>query len=461
MAKKKSSVPKILGEQRIYFKNGETKSIKSRIDALKKLKNSILKYEDSIYQSIHDDFRKPRLETYISEIGIVLKEINHVIKNLKKWSRAKRVPTPMEYFPSSSFIYYEPYGLVLIIAPWNYPFQLLMSPLIGALSAGNVVSLKTSEFAPSTSTMIRTIIEETFEPCYVSVFEGGIPVSRALLNEKFDYIFYTGSSEAGRIVMEAAAKNLTPVTLELGGKSPCIVDATADLETTARRIAWGKFFNCGQTCVAPDYILAEKTIKTELIELIVKQIEVFYGKDIQNSNDYARIINNKHFLRLRKLLDKKKLIYGGEIDKKNNFMGPAILDNVSLDDPVMKEEIFGPILPVIEFENVYDAVELVNSLEKPLSLYLFSNNKVIEELIINEIPFGGGCINDTVVHVGNPFLPFGGIGYSGIGNYHGEYSFRTFSHAKSILKKSASIDISLRYPPYDEKKFDFVKKFIK
>jgi aldehyde dehydrogenase (NAD+) len=461
VAKRKISYKNEIEKQREFFFTGNTLDLDYRIDHLEKLKSAIIENQDNIFQAINRDFKKPEFEVYATETGIVLDEITHTLKNIKKWARPDIVKTPVYHFPASSANYSEPYGVVLIIAPWNYPFQLLMSPLIGAIAAGNVVSLKTSELAPATSKIIREIVESVFEPEYVSVFEGDVPVSTALLNERFDYIFYTGSTGVGKIIMKAAAKNLTPVTLELGGKSPCIVDKTARLDVAARRIVWGKFINGGQTCVAPDYLLAESEIKEQLIELLKAEIENFYGPDIEMNPDYCRIINDKHFARLVKLIKKDKVVYGGKTVKKDRFIGPTIMDRVTLKDPVMKDEIFGPLLPVMEFSGIEEAIKIVHSLEKPLALYLFTGEKDVEDMIIKRVHFGGGCINDTVIHVSNNHLPFGGVGQSGMGAYHGEASFRTFSHLKGILKKSNHMDLSLRYPPYTRKKIDFIKKVLK
>jgi aldehyde dehydrogenase (NAD+) len=461
MARRKISYKSEREAQRDFFMTGKTLDLDYRIDHLEKLKSSIILNEKKIYEAVNSDFKKSEFEVYASETGIVLEEITHTLKNIKKWARPDIVKTPLYHFPASSATYSEPYGVVLVIAPWNYPFQLLMSPLVGAIAAGNVVSLKTPELAPATSRVVSEIIESVFEREYVSVYQGDIPVATALLKERFDYIFYTGSAGVGRIVMQAAAKNLTPVTLELGGKSPCIVDKTARLDVAARRIIWGKLINGGQTCVAPDYLLVESEIKEQLIELIISEIENFYGPDIKSNPDYCRIINDKHFARLVKLIKKEKVIYGGKVEKKERFIEPTILDRVTLNDPVMKEEIFGPILPVMEFKDIEDAIKIVLSLEKPLALYLFTGDKEIEERIIKRVPFGGGCINDTMIHVTNNQLPFGGVGQSGMGAYHGEASFRTFSNVKGILKKSNHMDLSLRYPPYTDKKLDFVKKVLK
>ncbi len=461
MKKKFSAVTKLIENQKTYYKKGSTRDLDFRITHLKKLKSTIIKYENEILQALKNDFHKPEFESYASEIGIVLSEISYHIKNLKKWSKPERVKTPFILFPATSHNYHEPYGIVLIIAPWNYPFQLVMNPLIGAVSAGNCAAVKTSELAHESSLIVKKIIEETFLPEYVSVFTGGIPVSTALLNERFDYIFYTGSTNVGKIVMEAAAKNLTPLTLELGGKSPCIVEKSANLEAAAKKIIWGKILNGGQSCVSPDYILVQKEIKENLIELLIEQIKKQLGDDIENNEDFCRIINDSHFTRLTRLIDRNKIIFGGKTIKNSRYIEPTILNNVTVDDPVMKEEIFGPIIPLIDFNTIDDAMETVKSLEKPLALYLYTNNIQIEKQVINGLAFGGGCINDNIIHFASNFLNFGGVGNSGMGKYHGKASYVTFTHIKGILKASSLIDINLRYPPYNRKKIDIIKKLLK
>jgi aldehyde dehydrogenase (NAD+) len=452
----------MLKEHKNYFHTGETKDIAFRIASLKKLRNSIVKYEKELLSALFSDLGKGEFEAYSTEIGFVLDSIGNIIKNLRKWSKAKRVKTPIHQYPSKSCIMYEPYGTVLIIGPFNYPFQLLIEPLIGAMSAGNCAILKPSESTPTVSSLIKKLIEETFDEKYIRVIEGEKETTSALINSPFDYIFFTGSVPVGRIVMEAAAKNLVPVTLELGGKSPAIIDKTANLDITAKRILFGKLINAGQTCIAPDYLLVHKQVKRELIESLKSTIVSFYGEDASKSSDYGRIVNKRQFQRLVSILerDKEKIIYGGSFDSSALYIEPTLVDNVTWKDASMEDEIFGPILPILEYENINDVISTINERPKPLALYLFTEDKSIETLVLNSISFGGGCINDTISHVASAYMPFGGVGNSGIGAYHGKESFETFSHRKSILKKSPSLDIKLIFPPYD-KKVNLVRKLLK
>lgn len=434
--------------QKAYFKKGETSDVSFRIKHLKKLKSTIEKYEDEIHEALYNDLKKSAPEAFITETSIVVKELEEAINKTASWAKPRRVSTPLFFAPGTSKKHPEPYGTTLIISPWNYPFQLLFAPLLGAIAAGNTAVCKPSECSPHTTEISKKIIEEVFAPEYVAVVEGGIPESTALLRERWDYVFFTGSTHVGRIVYQAAAKHLTPVTLELGGKSPCIVDKNINLENTARRIAWGKLMNLGQTCIAPDYLLVHKDIKGELVEKIKEKINQFYGENPQESEDYGRIINEKNFDRLSSMIDADKVIFGGKMDKKDLYISPTIMDNVTLDDAIMQEEIFGPILPIMEYENIEDAIELVNSREKPLALYVFSKTKSLCDNVIKECPSGGATVNDTVVHIGNPNLPFGGVGESGIGAYHSESTFDTFSHIKSVLHKAPGIDLDIRYAPW-------------
>lgn len=434
--------------QRRFFNSNSTKGYEFRREQLSKLKKAVQRFEPRIIEALKQDFNKPPFESYETEIGFILDEISHTLKHLKSWMKDRRVTTPITHFLSWSWIHPEPYGVTYIITPWNYPFMLLVSPLVGAMAAGNTAVLKTAPAAPEVSKVLRAMIEETFPREYISVFEGEKEVNQALLKERFDYIFYTGGDFVGRIVMEAASKYLTPVTLELGGKSPCIVMNDANITYTARRIAWGKFLNGGQTCVAPDYLLVEKGVKEKLVPAILRELKSFYGEDIKSSPDYPRIINENHFKRLSKLLKSGDTVTGGDTDAAQRYIAPTILDNVTWDDPVMQEEIFGPILPMMEFESIDQAIETVKAHHKPLALYIFTHNKSVEKRVIHETSYGGGCVNDTVVHLANPKLPFGGVGNSGMGAYHGKYSFDTFSHMKSILKKSDLFDLPVRYAPY-------------
>jgi len=445
---KQEYIKSIVNKQKNFFSTNETKPYSFRITQLKKLKLAIENNEELLLKALYDDLKKSEFEAYGGEIGFVMAELDFTIKKLKKWMKDKKVKTPLLHQPGSSYITHEPLGSVLIIGPWNYPFQLLFAPLIGAMAAGNTVILKSSELAPASSKAMHKIISETFKEEYISLIEGEIQEATFLLQEKFDYIFFTGSTVVGKIIMKAATKNLTPLTLELGGKSPCIVDKATNLKVTARRIVWGKFFNAGQTCIAPDYLIVQKDIKIDLIRLIKKEIENFYGENPQESKDFPRIINEKHFNRLTSYLDKQKVAIGGKTDLNDKYISPTIMDNINWDDKVMQDEIFGPILPIMEYERINDAIKMINEHPKPLALYLFSNDKIVEERVLQNTSSGGVCINDTLSHITTNFLPFGGVGDSGMGDYHGIYSFQAFSHRKSVMKKAISIDPPIRYAPY-------------
>lgn len=422
-----------------------------RKETLKKLLYNIQKSEDLIIKALYDDFKKPEFEAVVTETSYVISELKDVIKNINKWARPKRVFPSLLNFPSTDKIYKEPYGSVLIIAPWNYPFQLALCPLIAAVAAGNKVTLKPSELTPHTSAVIARIIEKTFHINHVEVFEGGVEVSNQLLAQRWDYIFFTGSVAVGKIVAKAAAENLTPVTLELGGKNPCIVDETADLKLAAKRIVWGKFINAGQTCIAPDYIMVQKNMKVNFITYLMEEIIKAYGKKIDKSPDFARIINTKNWYRLTNMIQNENILFGGESDANKLYIAPTLLEEPDLDSPVMKEEIFGPVLPILTYENENDIEKVVSRYEKPLSFYIFSENNSFTKKLIKKYSFGGGCINDTVVHFSNKRLPFGGVGHSGIGAYHGQLSFDTFSHHKSVVKKGNWLDLPMRYAPYKDK----------
>lgn len=450
----------IVNKQKAFFNLNSTKDIYFRIEQLDKLKNIILEYEDLIIDSLYKDLGKSPFESYSTEIGMVLSEISHAQKNIKNWSKVKKVKTPLTNFKAKSYIYPEPYGNVLIISPWNYPLQLTLAPLLGAIAAGNTALIKPSSSSLHTSNTIEKMINENFPEEFIHVINMDSKSADYLLDKKFDYIFYTGSVSVGKLIMGKASKHLTPITLELGGKSPCIVDKEGDIDIFAKRIVWGKFLNAGQTCVAPDYVYVHKDIKDKLIEKIVKYIEYFYGKNIKDNDEYPRIINKKQFNRLISLIDENKLIYGGDSDLESLYISPTIMDNITWDDPVMEDEIFGPILPLLEYESIVQVIEEIKKRPRPLALYVFSTNPKVVTKVINSLSFGGGCINDTVMHLANPHLPFGGIGDSGMGAYHGEYSFHTFTHYKSILDKSLSPDVDTRYPPY-KGKLKWVKKFMK
>lgn len=442
---------KLLDSQRQFFASGITRSIDFRIESLKKLQAAVLRNEKEIFEALRSDLGKSEFESYGSEIGIVLDEIRTAIWNVRSWSRPKRVRTSLAIFPAKSFIMYEPFGSVLIIAPWNYPFQLMLVPLIGAIAAGNCAVLKPSEIAPKTSSLIRKIISEIFPEEFIAVREGTAEVSKKLLNESFDYIFFTGGTTVAKSVMQAAARRLTPVTLELGGKSPAIVDKNCDVRSAAKRIVWGKFFNAGQTCVAPDYVLVHQSVKKELINNMVETLKSFYGSDASQSPDYGRIIDNRHFDRLRKFLKRGEIVAGGKSSKKERYIEPTIIDEVLWNHPIMKEEIFGPILPILSFDDLTTVIEAIRERPKPLALYVFTKRTDTADFVMNSLQFGGGCINDTVSHFANSRLPFGGIGESGVGQYHGKHTFLLFSHKKSIVKKPTWLDIPIRYPPYKGK----------
>ncbi|KYC39198.1 aldehyde dehydrogenase [Scytonema hofmannii PCC 7110] len=451
------SIADIIARQREFFKTGKTKDVGFRLEQLKVLKQAVSENQEAILQALKADLGKPEFEAYGTEIATI-KEITRAIKHLKNWTKPQKAPVSLQFFPASAEIYPEPLGVVLIIGPWNYPFNLVVSPLIGAIAAGNCTIIKPSEIAPQTSFVINKIIQKYFDPAYINVVEGGVEISQQLLAEKFDHIFFTGGTSVGKIVMEAAAKNLTPVTLELGGKSPCLVDSDTNLEQAATRIAWGKFLNSGQTCIAPDFLLVDRKIKENLLVEIQKRLKEFYGDNPATSPDYARIVNQRHFDRLVNLIKDGEIRIGGETNREECYIAPTVLDNVSLTDPVMQEEIFGPILPVIEYTNVQEAIDLINARPKPLALYLFSNNKSLQQQVLQETSSGGVCINDTLLHFGISSLPFGGVGDSGIGKYHGKTSFDTFSHYKSVLHRSFLFNFKLLYPPYKEK-LSLLKRF--
>ena len=436
----------LIDKQKAFFQAGGSRPVSVRRAALNKLAQSIRKHESDIAQALKHDLNKSEFEAYSSEIGIVLSEIRFFLKHLKTWTRPRKVKTPLTHLGSRSIVYYEPYGTVLILSPWNFPFQLAIAPLIAAIAAGNCAIIKPSELTPHTSSVLANLIQETFDEQYVAVVEGGVETSQALLAEKVDYIFFTGSGAVGRSVMEAAAKQLIPVTLELGGKSPCIVHEDANLELAARRIAWGKFMNAGQICVAPDYIYVHKSIKAAFIDHLRIAIEQLYGTNPLENESYTRIVSARHFDRLQALLGDGVIAIGGRGNRDTLRIEPTVLTEVHPDAPIMQDEIFGPLLPVLEYGDMDYIIKEINSRPKPLALYIFSENKKVQQQIIATIPFGGGCINDTVYHFTNPYLPFGGIGASGIGAYHGQSGFELFSHRKSVLTQTTRFDIPFRYP---------------
>lgn len=447
----------IIKRQKNYFLSGATKDIDFRISKLNNLKTSVLKRETEIINALQKDLGKPALESYTTEISMLTEEIKFITKHLRSWAKIKRVKTPFTFFSAKSRICPEPFGITLIIGTWNYPIQLSLSPLVGSIAAGNCAIIKPSEVSPHSSKIVADIIRDSFSEEHAAVIEGDGTVASNLLKEKFDYIFYTGSVTIGKIIMEAASKNLTPVTLELGGKNPCIVDKNVDIEIAARRIVWGKFINTGQTCIAPDYLVVHEDIKDKLLAGIKKYIKEFYSETPQDCVDYGRIVNEKHFNRLVKFFNEGKIIIGGEADEKKLYIAPTVIDNIDWNDPIMQEEIFGPILPVMTYKNLTDVIDKINGHPKPLALYFFSNEKKLQDKIVSETSSGGVCINATIFHQININLPFGGVGDSGMGAYHGKASFDTFSHYKSVLKKSYWPDIKAVYPPY-KNKLIFVKK---
>lgn len=459
---KDKDIIKVLNNQKFFYNTQATKEIDFRIRNLKRLKQAILKYEDKINEALYKDLRKSKFEAYATEIGIVIDEINFHIKNLRKWARPTKVRTPfLIHFYSISYIYNEPYGHVLIIAPWNYPFQLLMSPLIGAIAAGNVITLKPSELAINTANVIEEMISEFFDSQYISVIQGDKKVSQELLNQKWDYIFFTGSTKIGKIIYQAAAQNLTPVTLELGGKSPVIVDKDANLDKAARRIVWGKLLNAGQTCIAPDYLFVHQDVKKDFLNKLKFYIASFYGKNPEESSFYTKIINKNNILRLQTLIKDSDIYCGGKINVENLYFEPTIINNVKQNDLIMQEEIFGPILPVLEFDDLNYVINFINDRPKPLALYYFSNNKKNQRIILKQTSSGGVAINEVVMHIVNNNMPFGGVGESGIGKYHGKFSFNTFSNEKSVLKKSNFLDSKIRFAPYTDAKYKLMKMIIK
>lgn len=436
----------LVNKQKEFFRTEQTKDINFRIASLQKLREAIRFKEKEIMAALREDLNKSDFEAYTTEIGFVLAELRFTINNLRSWAKPKKVKTPKTHFGSTSYVYSEPYGTALIIGPWNYPIQLAIGPLIGAIAAGNCAIIKPSELTPKTSELLEELIRNLFPENYISVVQGGVETSQALLKEKFDYIFFTGSVAVGRIIMEAAAKKLTPVTLELGGKSPCIVHNDAKIKLAAKRIAWGKFTNAGQTCIAPDYLYLHKSIKDRFLTQFKQEIEELYGKQPLENPNFTRIVNRSHFDRLRSYLNNGETYLGGKTEPEKLTIEPTVLANVSWDEPIMEEEIFGPILPVLEYDNLSDVMEAIHRQPKPLACYIFTESKSIQDKILNNVSFGGGCVNDTIYHVASPHLPFGGVGNSGIGAYHGKSSFDTFSHKKSVLKQTTRFDIPVRYP---------------
>ncbi len=438
----------VLESQRAYFHSGKTLPVAFRVEKLKKLYNAVKDREEEIGLALKEDLGKSGYEAYMCETGMVLEEIRYMIRNLKKFAANQRVPTPLAQFAAKSYIKPSPYGNVLIMSPWNYPFLLSVGPLADAVAAGNTAIVKPSAYSPATSKVIVSILSEVFEPGHVAVVTGGRKENADLLAQKFDFVFFTGSQNVGKEVLRHTAETLTPAVLELGGKSPCIVDDTAKIQLAARRIVFGKFLNCGQTCVAPDYILCHKNVKDALLQALQQQITQQYGENPLNHPNYGKIINEKHFDRICSLIDPQKTVFGGKTDRENLRIAPTVLDHVTWDDPVMGQEIFGPILPILTFEHIQEVYDLLRNQSKPLALYLFSENQKTVRNITERCAFGGGCVNDTVIHLATTHMGFGGVGESGMGNYHGKAGFDAFSHTKSIVDKKTWIDLPIRYSPY-------------
>lgn len=434
-------------------------SVATRKAVLNKLLKNLLLHEEEIHAALKKDFGKPKFEAVLTETAYVINDLKHTIKNLNSWAKPKKVFPSLLNFPSTDYIISEPYGKVLIIAPWNYPYQLAMCPLIAAIAAGNSVTLKPSELTPATSALISKIVRETFEIHQALVVTGDYTIAQDLLSKRWNYIFFTGSVPVGKIVAKAAAEHMTPVTLELGGKSPCVVDETANIPLAAKRIVWGKLVNAGQTCIAPDYLLVHYRIKQQLIKHIIQEIEKALGENPEISDDFARIVNKKNWLRQLSLLENTKIIHGGQHNEESFYLAPTLVDEPDLELPIMNEEIFGPILPIKSYENIDDIDRIISKFERPLSFYVFSTNKDFIEKMTLKFPFGGGCINDTLVHFANHNLPFGGVGHSGVGAYHGKYGFDSFSHKKAIVKKANWLDVPVRYAPY-KGKLNILKRFL-
>ena len=451
----------LVTRQRKYFQTGATLPVSVRITALRGLYTAIVKYENEIHDALKKDLGKSGFESYMCETGLVLEEISYMLKHIRRFAGEKRVRTPLAQFHSRSFKKPSPYGVTLIMSPWNYPFMLTLSPLVDALAAGNTAVVKPSAYSPNTSEILRKILSQCFDPPYVAVVTGGRAENTCLLGEHFDYIFFTGSQTVGKEVMRNAAEYLTPVTLELGGKSPCIVDQTADIRLAARRIVFGKYLNCGQTCVAPDYIYCHRSVKDSLVKEIQRQIQLQYGEEPLHNPDYGKIINEKHFDRILGLIEEKKIVHGGNSDRDTLRIEPTVLDNVTFADPVMQEEIFGPLMPVLVFDNLDEAITRINAMPHPLALYFFTSDKAAAKDVTSRCGFGGGCINDTIIHLATTEMGFGGFGESGMGAYHGKTGFDTFSHYKSIVDKKTWIDLPMRYQPYRKMHEKMVRFFLK
>lgn len=457
----KEEINQIVEKQRVFFQTGATLNIKFRLDALKKLYNNIKKYQDELCTAITKDLGKSATEAFMCEIGLVLTEISYMRKHTRGFARNKIVSTPLTNFPGTSFVKSSPYGNVLIMSPWNYPFLLTIDPLVDALAAGNTAVVKPSAYSPYTTDIMKKLLEDTFDPAYVAVITGGRAENSCLLEQKFDYIFFTGSQNVGKEVLRHAAEYLTPTTLELGGKSPCIIDSSAKIKLVAKRLAWGKFLNCGQTCVAPDYVLCHSSVKDEFLKAMKNEITAQYGENPLDNKNYGKIINQKHFERVSGLINKDKVFCGGKINPDTLQIEPTVMNNVTWEDAVMGEEIFGPVLPVLTYENKEEIIELLNKKAKPLAFYLFTQDKKMAKEFTSRLNFGGGCINDCIIHLATNNMGFGGVGESGMGAYHGKVGFDTFSHKKSIVNRKTFMDVPLRKQPYSNLKRKILNIFLR
>lgn len=454
-------INEIVVRQRNFFQTGATLPVSFRIDALRRLYKEVSRYETEIHDALRKDLGKSGFESYMCETGLVLEEISYMLKHVRRFAREKTVLTPLAQFHSRSYKKPSPYGVTLVMSPWNYPFMLTLSPLVDALAAGNTAVVKPSAYSPYTSEVIRQILTKCFDPRYVAVVTGGRAENACLLREHFDYIFFTGSQSVGKEVMRNAAEHLTPVTLELGGKSPCIVDQTANIRLAAKRIVFGKYLNCGQTCVAPDYVYCHRSVRDRLIKEVQRQIRRQYGKKPLDNGDYGKIINEKHFDRIVGLIDQNKVVYGGNSDRSALRIEPTVMNNVTFSDAVMQEEIFGPVMPVLTFDNLDEVIRNINAMPHPLALYLFTSNRSTAKKITARCGFGGGCINDTIIHLATTEMGFGGFGESGMGSYHGKTGFDTFTHYKSIVDKKTWLDLPMRYQPYRRLHGKMVRFFLK
>lgn len=458
---KTDKLQQLIRQQKAYFSSGATLSVESRLEALRRLDHALTAHEADIYEALHTDLGKSEGESYLCELGMVRSELHFMLRHTKKFARERRVPTPLAQFAARSFVKPSPRGVTLIMSPWNYPLMLALDPLIDALAAGNTAILKPSAYAPATCAILKTIVEEAFEPGLVALVTGGREENTALLHQEFDYIFFTGSQAVGKEVLRCAAEHLTPVSLELGGKSPCIVDKTADLKLAARRIVFGKFLNCGQTCVAPDYLCVEESVRKPLLDEIQAQIRVQYGEKPLENPAWGKIINEKHFTRLVSLLQQEQILFGGQTDPDAQQIAPTVVSPCTFDNAIMADEIFGPILPVLTFTDLDELLQIINSRPHPLALYFFSHNKAAIHHVLQLCPFGGGCINDTIIHLATPHMGFGGVGASGMGAYHGKTGFDAFSHQKSIVDKKPWLDLPMRYQPYTALSRKIVKFFLR